>query len=338
MLSKERNEYLLTKLFPGLLLSLFVAIVSWFLGQAMPLIGSSVMALGLGLALNLLLPQDRSRLTAGLRFSSKTVLRLAIILLGSTLSVGEIFEVGRYSLLVMIFTLAAAFGSGYIFGHFLNINWKMSSLISAGTGVCGGSAIAALSPVIDADDSDVTYSIAATFIFDIAMIILFPIMGRAMGLSDLAYGLWTGTAVNDTSSVVAAGYAFSEAAGDFATIVKLTRTLSIIPIVLLFSVYGSTRQAKTQEKGYLKAVVPWFILWFLVLAAINSLGFIPTELGAGLKVTSRFLMTVALGAIGLNTDMSKLKVAGWSPMLLGFIVSAIVVIVALAVQQIFGLL
>ncbi len=325
-------------------MSVSVAVVAWLLGQALPLIGSSVLALGLGLGLNFVLPKSRVSLKPGLQFSSKVVLRLAIILLGASLSVREILEVGRHSLLVMVFTLTAAFGFGYLFGYLLKVNWKMSTLISAGTGICGGSAIAAIAPVIDADESDVTYGIAATFIFDVAMIILFPIMGRALGLSDLAYGLWTGTAVNDTSSVVAAGYAFSEAAGAFATIVKLTRTLSIIPIVLLFSVVGAAQKAKTQGKGelnrwaYLKSVAPWFILWFLVLAMVNSLGLIPAQLGMWLKTISRFLMTVALGAIGLNTDMSKLKVAGLSPMFLGFIVSIIVIIVSLAVQYGFGLL
>ena len=118
---------------------------------------------------------------------------------------------------------------------YFKMDWKLSSLISAGTGICGGTAVATLSQVIDAEDSDVAYAISATFIFDVVMVILFPIMGAALGLSDMAFGLWAGTAVNDTSSVVAAGYAYSDAAGDFATIVKLTRTLSIIPVVLAFS-------------------------------------------------------------------------------------------------------
>lgn len=331
---------LVTKILPGLLVSVVVALTAVFLGQALPLIGSSVLALALGLLLNLLIKDKRVKLIPGLQFTSKRVLRVAIILLGSSLSVAEIYYVGRYSLYVMVFTLTAAFGFGYLFGHLLKVNRKMSTLISAGTGICGGSAIMAISPVIDGDPSDVTYSIAATFIFDVLMIILFPIAGRWLGLSDLAYGLWTGTAVNDTSSVVAAGYAFSEAAGDFATIVKLTRTLSIIPIVLLFSVISVAKKGKEQvgpkdefnRWRHLRQVTPWFILWFLVFAAINSLGLIPLGVGQVFKTTSRFFMTMALGAIGLNTDMDKLTEAGWAPMFLGFIVSAIVVVVSLLVQ------
>lgn len=340
--TKKELIPLLHPILPGVFVSALIAVLSTFLGQSIPLIGPSVLALGVGLVVNLFLLQRGTRLEAGLRFSSKTLLRLAIIFLGASLSVAEIFEVGRYSVIVMVFTLTAAFGFGYLFGHLLKINWKMSTLISAGTGVCGGSAIAALSPVLDADESDITYSIAATFIFDVAMIVLFPLMGKALGLSDLAYGLWTGTAVNDTSSVVAAGYAFSDAAGAFATIVKLTRTLSIIPLVLIYSTIGVIKQGKTQSSGekldrwvHLRSITPWFILWFVVFAALNSLGLVPSNVTATLKVISRFFMTMALGAIGLNTDMEKLKAAGWSPMFLGFIVSVIVIIVSLAVQ--FGL-
>jgi uncharacterized membrane protein YadS len=135
----------------------------------------------------------------------------------------------------MVFTLLTCFGGGYFIGKALGLNWKLSNLISAGTGICGGSAIAAISSVIEADDNDVAYAMSATFLFDMAMIVLFPIMGRAMGMSDEAFGIWAGTAVNDTSSVVAAGYAFSEGAGDFATMVKLTRTLAIIPTVITFA-------------------------------------------------------------------------------------------------------
>lgn len=325
---------------PGIFTAFIIALFSFFFGQSIPLVGPSVLALAMGLGLNLVI-REKSVLVSGLKFTSKTILRLAIILLGSSLSMGQIVMVGRYSLIVMVFTLTAAFGSGYLFGRLLNINWKMSTLISAGTGICGGSAIAAISPTIDADESDVAYSIAATFIFDMAMIVLFPIMGRQLGLSDLAYGLWTGTAVNDTSSVVAAGYAFSSGAGEFATIVKLTRTLSIIPIVLIFSWIGAVQKSRDNEDAHLnrwehlRNVTPWFIFLFLVMAAINSMGWIPARLSMNLNTLSRFMMAMALGAIGFNTDLDKLAQAGINPMILGFIVSAIVVIVSLAVQ--FGL-
>jgi uncharacterized membrane protein YadS len=180
-----------------------------------------------------------------------------------------------------------------------------------------------------------------------AMIVLFPIMGRALGLSDMAYGLWSGTAVNDTSSVVAAGYAFSEAAGDFATMVKLTRTLAIIPTVVIFALIesnikkkealanASSESAKTKVNFF--SLFPWFILGFLAVAVINSLGFIPSGVSAGAKDVSKFLMVSALAAIGLNTSFKEMSKSGIQPMIHGFIISALVVIVAIAVEYFMGI-
>jgi uncharacterized integral membrane protein (TIGR00698 family) len=285
-------------------------------------------------------------LTPGLKFTSKKVLKFAIILLGASLSIETILNVGKLSLVVMIFTLLTCFGGGYFIGKALGLNWKLSNLISAGTGICGGSAIAALSQVVDADDNDVAYAMSATFLFDMAMIVLFPIMGHAMNLSDMAYGLWTGTAVNDTSNVVAAGFAYSEAAGDFATMVKLTRTLSIIPVVVVFAIIntrlkqkelGGADKLSSKSKINFTSLFPWFILGFLALAVINSFGIIPTAVSAGAKNLSKFLMVSALAAIGLNTSFKEMSKSGPMPMLHGFIISALVVIVAIAVEFCMGI-
>lgn len=273
-------------------------------------------------------------------------MKFAIILLGASLNIKIVLEVGKMSLCVMAFTLFTCFGVGYFVGRALKINWKLSNLISAGTGICGGSAIAAIAPVIDADDSDIAYAMSATFLFDMAMIVLFPIMGQAMGLSDMAYGLWAGTAVNDTSSVVAAGYAFSEAAGDFATMVKLTRTLSIIPTVIAFALINARIKRKEAGAGGaavkaklgLTKIIPWFILGFLALAVINSFGVIPQAVSSGMKDVSKFLMVSALAAIGLNTSFKDMKKSGFAPMLHGFIISALVVVVAIAVEYFMGIL
>lgn len=330
------------KIVPGLLLSLAIAIIATMLNQYVHLIGASVFALLLGMFINFFM-KDTKKYKDGITFTSKKLLKVAIVLLGTSLSVSQIIHVGKYSLVVMVFTLAAAFGFGYFIGKIFNMNWKLSSLISAGTGICGGTAVATLSQVIDADDSDVAYAISATFIFDVIMVILFPIMGTALGLSDMAFGLWAGTAVNDTSSVVAAGYAYSDAAGDFATIVKLTRTLSIIPVVLAFSYLNEKLKLKnddganlTHKKVNLKKIFPWFILLFLGAALLNSIGLIPATLSSSLATLSKFLMVMALAAIGLKTDIRDVKKSGPLPMLHGFLISTIVVIVALMVQVFLG--
>lgn len=337
------------KLIPGILLSVAIAALACFIESLLPihLIGSAVIAMFIGMMLNGVIKNTKIFAT-GIKFTSKKILKLAIILLGLSLNITTILNVGKMSLVVMVFTLLTCFGGGYFIGRALGLNWKLSNLISAGTGICGGSAIAAIAPTIDADDNDVAYAMSATFLFDMAMIILFPIMGRALGMSDQAFGIWAGTAVNDTSSVVATGYAFSEAAGDFATMVKLTRTLAIIPTVITFSLIqlrikrkealaSSTDGSNLKANFKITKIFPWFILGFLAMSIVASLLPIPTAVVTGTKSVSKFLMVSALAAIGLNTSFANLKKAGIRPMIHGFIISALVVVVALLVEMGMGI-
>ena len=337
------------KVFPGIILSVGVAILACWLESLLPihLIGSAVIAMFIGMVLNHFL-RNTKVFASGLKFTSKKILKFAIILLGLSLNITTILNVGKMSLTVMIFTLLTCFGGGYFIGKALGLNWKLSNLISAGTGICGGSAIAAIAPTIDADDNDVAYAMSATFLFDMAMIVLFPIMGQAMGMTDQAFGIWAGTAVNDTSSVVATGYAFSEGAGDFATMVKLTRTLAIIPTVITFAfvqlrLKRKEALANSKNGSELKAnfniakIFPWFILGFLAMSIVASVFPIPAAVVSGTKSASKFLMVCALAAIGLNTSFSSMKKAGIRPMLHGFIISVLVVVVALLVEMAMGI-
>ena len=337
------------KLLPGIALSVAIAVLACFIESLIPVhvVGSAVIAMFIGMILNHFL-KDTKVFAKGLKFTSKKILKFAIILLGLSLNITTILNVGKMSLLVMIFTLLTCFGGGYFIGKALGLNWKLSNLISAGTGICGGSAIAAIAPTIDADDNDVAYAMSATFLFDMAMIVLFPIMGMAMGMSDQAFGIWAGTAVNDTSSVVATGYAFSEAAGDFATMVKLTRTLAIVPTVIIFAfiqlnIKRKEALANSENDSELKAnfkitkIFPWFILGFLAMSIVASIFPIPVSVVSETKSVSKFLMVCALSAIGLNTSFSKMRKAGIRPMIHGFIISALVVIVALLVEMAIGL-
>ena len=334
---------------PGILISVAVALLACWLESLLPihLIGSAVIAMFVGMILNHFWGNTQV-FGPGLKFTSKKILKFAIILLGLSLNITTILNVGKMSLLVMVFTLLTCFGGGYFIGKALGLNWKLSNLISAGTGICGGSAIAAIATTIDADDNDVAYAMSATFLFDMAMIILFPIMGRAIGMSDQAFGIWAGTAVNDTSSVVATGYAYSEGAGDYATMVKLTRTLAIIPTVVAFAFVQLRLKRKellasNKDSCGLKAnfsivkIFPWFILGFLGMAIAASILPIPGEIVSGSKTVSKFLMVCALAAIGLNTSFSSMKKAGIRPMIHGFIISALVVIVALLVEMAMGI-
>ena len=327
----------------GIAICFAVAGVSVLLEELIPggLLGASIIALFMGTIINSFF--HPTWIKPSLKFTSKRILKLAIILLGASLSINTVMSVGKMTFFVMIFTFAMCFGGGYFVRKVFKLNWKLGNLISAGTGICGGSAIAAIAPVIDADDKDIAFAMSSTFLFDMVMIALYPIMGKLLGMSDIAYGIWAGTSVNDTASVVASGYAFSEAAGDFATMVKLTRTIAIIPTVLVFAWVGARikRKELQQESGQkvnLLKVVPWFICGFLALAIVNSLGWIPGEISTVIKSASKFLMVTALAAIGLNTSLTDFKKAGLAPMFYGITIDTLVTLTALVVIWCMGLM
>ncbi len=334
---KQRLSFL-----AGVLICFALAGVSIYLEHLIPggLLGASIIALFLGTGINSFFHPDWIK--PALKFTSKRILKAAIILLGASLSVNTILSVGKMTFFVMLFTFAMCFGGGYFVRKLFGLNWKLSNLISAGTGICGGSAIAAIAPVIDADDKDIAFALSSTFLFDMVMIALYPLMGKALGMSDIAYGIWAGTSVNDTASVVASGYAFSEIAGDFATMVKLTRTIAIIPTVLVFAYIGTRIKQKelkaTSGKVNLVKIVPWFIGGFLLLAIINSAGLIPASVSVSLKTASKFLMVTALSAIGLSTSITDFKKAGLRPMFYGITIDTLVTLTALIVIWCMGLL
>ena len=337
--TKERLLFLL-----GIAICFAVAGVSVFLEELIPggLLGASIIALFMGTIINSFFHPEWMK--PALKFTSKRILKAAIVLLGASLSVSTIMSVGKMTFLVMIFTFAMCFGGGYFIRKLFGLNWKLSNLISAGTGICGGSAVAAIAPVIDADDKDIAFAMSSTFLFDMVMIALYPLMGKALGMSDIAYGIWAGTSVNDTASVVASGYAFSEAAGDFATMVKLTRTIAIIPTVLVFAWIGVRMKKKEMQttgvgnKVNMMKIIPWFIGGFLLLAIINSAGLIPANVSGIMKGTSKFLMVTALAAIGLNTSLLDFKKAGLKPMFYGITIDTLVTLTALVVIGCMGLM
>ncbi len=324
-------------LLPGLLLSGGVAILAIFTSRLVPgdAIGATVMALLIGMLFNPVLNKFQ-QVQPGVDYTGKMILRIGIILMGVNLNFQEVVNVGSYALFVMLFTMTSAVLFSNVLGKMFGINWKLTNLLAVSTAICGGSAVAAVGPVIDADNEDITYAISATFIFDIITVVLFPIIGMAIGMSHFGYGTWIGTAVNDTSSVVAAGYAFSEMAGNTALIVKLTRTLFIIPAVLIFSFVNERVEARAQKGGerppiQFKKIFPFFIIFFLVVVALRSFGIIPEAIVPPIANTSRFAMVMALSAIGMKTSFGDLKEIGPKPMLLGFIMDTLVVFVAMGV-------
>ncbi len=336
---KKRGMFIL-----GIAICIAVASLSIMLEMLIPgeILGASIIALFMGTLINSFFHPDWIK--PALKFTSKRILKVAIILLGASLSVSTIMSVGKMTFFVMLFTFAMCFGGGYFIRKLFGLNWKLSNLISAGTGICGGSAVAAIAPVIDADDKDIAFALSSTFLFDMIMIALYPIMGKALGMTDIAYGIWAGTSVNDTASVVASGYAFSEAAGDFATMVKLTRTIAIIPTVLVFAYIGTRikqKELKAVSEGKkvnILKIVPWFIGGFFALAILNSANLISAEISNIMKSVSKFLMVMALAAIGLGTSITDFKKAGFSPMIYGITIDTLVTLTALVVIWCMGLM
>lgn len=320
----------------GLALAVAVGIFAMMLGRWMPIIGGPVFGIVLGIAIRNTVgvgPVFRP----GLQFASKQILQWSIIALGFGLSIQQVAKTGLESLWVTLVTLAVAFLSAWLLGKWLGIPSKLKTLIGVGTAICGGSAIAAVTPIIKPEEHEVAFSISTIFIFNIVAVLAFPVLGHWLGMSDEGFGMWAGTAINDTSSVVAAGYSYSVAAGDYATIVKLTRATLIIPICLVLALLVAWREKKQGGSDFnLARIFPWFILWFLVAAALRSTGLIPPEITSSLHLLAQFLIVVALTAIGLSSDLRRMMTAGIRPILLGLGVWVAVAGSSLAVQGAMG--
>lgn len=311
-------------LIPGLAAAGAVTAVAWPLGRLEPLVGAPVLALALGIAVAAWRPPATS-LRPGLAFAGKYVLQAAIVTLGATLSLGRAGSVATSTLPVLLATLAAAFLVAALAGRALGVPPRLRTLIGVGTGICGASAIAAVSGVVAATEAEIAYAVSTIFAFNLVAVVLFPPLGHLLGLSQSGFGLWAGTAVNDTSSVVAAAYAYGPAAGAYAVLVKLTRTVAIVPVVAALAV------AARREVRWLK-VVPWFLVWFAVAAALDTAGAIPAGAHHALQQLAIVLITVALAAIGLSTRLAHLRTAGARPLLLGTLVWLAVAVTSLVVQ------
>ena len=322
------------KYLPGVLLSFGIAAVSIFLGGLLPLIGSSVLAIVFGIVLNnsMKLP---AMFQEGLSYSGKKLLQYSIIFLGFSMSIGQVSETGLSSLRISLITILRAFLAAYLPGRFFKMNRVLTILIGFGTAICGGSAIAAASPILEADEEEIALSISTIFFFNILAVFIFPFLGHLLQMSDAFFGTWAGTAINDTSSVVAAGYTYSPSAGDLATIVKLSRALMIVPACLIFAVYRYIKSKQSAQKTNLKHIFPWFIAWFVLASLISSLGFLPAAVIPYTKFISQWLMAMALAAIGAKASFKQFKQAGAAPLLTGAFAWFCVAVSSLIIQYFF---
>ncbi|HEX2856815.1 MAG TPA: putative sulfate exporter family transporter [Propionibacteriaceae bacterium] len=331
---------------PGLAVALVVAVLATLLGQWLPVIGGPVFGIVLGGLVGQLVLRRRAqerlarRLDPGLKFAARPLLQLAIVVLGTGLSLQQVARVGGSSFPVMVGTLVVALTGAALVGRLLGVESDARTLIGVGTGICGASAIAATTAAIRPRERDVAYAIGTIFTFNIAAVFLFPVAGHLMHLSGHSFGLWAGTAVNDTSSVVATAYSYGQGSGPYAIVVKLTRSLMIVPIVVALSILRNRRRTASGEAARVpwRRIVPGFILGFVAAAALNSLGLVPAGWHGGLGNTGAFLITAALAGIGLGLDLGEMRRAGVRPLLLGAILWVLVATSSLGLQALTGTL
>lgn len=328
----------------GILLCVCIAIPSWYFGTLEPVVGGPVFAIIIGMLATQIL-KDKDKLQSGISFTSKKILQYAVILLGFGLNLSTIFATGKMSLPIIIATISTSLIVAYILCKVMKVPTKIATLIGVGSSICGGSAIAATAPVIDADDEEIAQSISVIFLFNVIAALVFPTLGAAIGLSNEGFGLFAGTAINDTSSVTAAATAWDGIHGsnslDIATIVKLTRTLAIIPITLVLSFVQAKRQKSEQGGSFdMKKILPFFILFFILASIITTIATnygVSPELFAPIKTLSKFFIVMAMAAIGLNTNIVKLVKNGSKPIFLGFCCWACITVVSLAMQHLLGI-
>lgn len=324
----------------GLMACFLIAGIAYFLGNLFSIIGGAVFGITLGIILNALLPKPIEKIHSASTFAGKKILQYSIILLGFEMYVQDIISMGLHSLWIMLFTLASVFITAWVTAKALKIDFITGTLIGTGTGICGGSAIAATAPIIHANSQQISYAIATIFLFNIVAVFIFPALGHLFNLNDEAFGIWAGTAINDTSSVLAAAYSYSDESGAIATIVKLTRTLMIIPITFGLSLYmAKTSSHRSPQHSFkLTKAVPYFIIGFICTAIINSLDILPTQLTSFLASLGKFLIIVAMVGIGLNTHLIQLLKNGLRPIIMGAICWIVLSIISLIVLSFMGYL
>lgn len=347
----------------GIIVCALIAGISTALGKiqignvSLEVIGAPVFAILIGMLITLIKPTISSNelFQSGIKFTSKKILQWAVVILGFSLNLGTIATVGTQSLPVILCTISTSLITAFLMMKLLKIDSKVSTLIGVGSSICGGSAIAATAPVIEADDEEVAQAISVIFLFNVMAALIFPAFGHAIGLGSEGFAIFAGTAVNDTSSVTAAA---STAEGMYgvekilstAVTVKLTRTLAIIPITLVLALYRMRKAKKTGASSNtfdIKKIFPWFILFFIGASIITTLvdlapssaftDFYADTFVTVMKWLAKFFIAMAMCAIGLNTDIVKLIKKGGKPILMGFVCWIAITAVSLGVQLLTGI-
>ena len=323
-------------LLPGVGAVAVLGALAWVLGPYVPLAGAPLVALAAGALLRntLRLPVSWG---PGVEFTVKRLLRVAIVLFGTTLSLAEVLATGGGALVLIAVTVVAALVLTYLFGTWLRAPSRLVGLIGVGTAICGATAIITVGPILQSSAEEIAFAVTTIFLFNALAVAVYPLLGHLLALPDRLFGLWAGTAIHDTSSVLAAAYAYSDPAGQVATVVKLTRTLMLVPLALAVAFAVSYRrmgEKNTQaSRVRLTSIFPWFVLWFAGAALLHSLGILSPALVRGLGMAGKFLVVMVMTAVGLGADAASMRRLGARPLLIGLFAAVLIAALSLTLAR-----
>lgn len=331
---RKAKENVLKNMIPGVLFTFVIAIVAYILGSFFPILGGAIIGILLGAFINNFFTVPTSYLN-GIDFVLKRILKLAIILLGFSFQFNQILEVGKSSIVIVLVSVFSGLIFTYYIGKLFGLRGNTSLLIGSGTAICGSTAIVTISPIIKAKEEELTYAVNTIFAFNVLAILFYPIIANILNMSDAYFGIWAGAAIHDTSSVVAAGYAYSDEAGDISVVVKLVRTLMLIPLALFVAIGYSLRLKKNKvdanaEKVKLHKIFPYFILVFVGVAIINTVFNIPSSITDSLGWLAKLLIVMVMVSVGLKTDLKKIKNVGFKPLLVGLLASVLIGVISIS--------
>jgi len=321
---------------PGVAAVALTAGAAWALGGFVPLVGAPVLALAAGVFIaNVIRTPPAWR--PGVDVTLKRLLRLAIVLFGATLSLSQVLRIGAGSLAVLLVTILLALSLTALIGRWLRAPSGLTNLIGVGTAICGATAILTVGPIIESKEEEIAFAVTTIFLFNMLAVVVYPLLGHVLGLSDAAFGVWAGAAIHDTSSVLAASFQFSEPAGQVATVVKLTRTLMLVPLALAYGILHSYRKSRQGVGGGVRVnivkIFPWFILWFVLAAVLNTAGVLQGPVVRSASLAGRFLVVMVMAAVGLSADLRRMRAIGLRPFYVGLVASVMIAAVSIVLVR-----
>lgn len=328
--TERRKDPPLLSYLPGIALSAALAAVAMALSRlpAIGILSPLILAVLIGCALRNTLGLPRAA-RPGVAFSARRLLRTAIVLLGLQLGLAQVLQIGLDGLIALVVIVVATLAFTRWLGTRIGVDPRLTDLIAAGTAICGASAVLAMNTVTDANEEDVGYAVAAVTLFGTIALFAYPLLWHFLPLDDAGFGYWAGASIHEVAQVVAAAFQADDAAGRFATVVKLTRVMMLAPIVLALGMTSVSRRRDGRPAERLP--LPWFAVGFAAMVVIASLLTIPPAVKSSLALTTTFLLSCALGALGLDVDVARLKAKGIRPLLLGLAASLFIAALSLAV-------